>query len=351
MADQSKIDWQLFPVTELARVSTQWDQLNAATVDSPALDAAFFGLALEHFGSGRERIALAHQGEQLVACAILEKTRSVAWQSYQAAQAPMGAWLQRKDGDMAALLSTLQPALGATCMVLGLSQLDPDFFAAPAPQPGIEISDYIRTARVSVSGTFDEYWAARGKNLRQNLRRQRNRLGREEVVTRLEAVRDPQTVGAAVDDYGLLESSGWKSSGGTSVHPDNAQGRFYRGLLQAACARGEGVVYRYFYDDRLVASDLCVHRNGVLYLLKTAYCEKQKTSSPTMLMREETFRSFFDDGQVRRIEFYGRVMDWHTKWSDEIRTMYHVSRYRLPVLARLRGAAEKKTGASSGADT
>lgn len=351
MVKAGEIDWRLYPASELARLAPQWDELNAALLDSPVLDAGFFQLALTHFGAGTERVAFGYVKDRLMACSILEKNRRLAWQSFQAAQAPMGAWLQSTRIDTAELLASLQTALGASCLVLGITQQDPDILPRPEPQDGFEIADYIRTARVSVSGSFEEYWSARGKNLRQNLRRQRNRLGREQVETRLEAVRSADLVGAAVDDYGLLESSGWKSEGGTSVHPDNAQGRFYRALQETYCARGEGAVFQYFYNDSLVASDLCLQRNGVLYLLKTAYCEKQKTSSPTMLMREETFRSFFDGGEVRRIEFYGRVMDWHTKWSDEIRTMYHVSRYRLPLLARLRGAAGKKNGTRSGADS
>ncbi|MEM9056543.1 MAG: GNAT family N-acetyltransferase [Pseudomonadota bacterium] len=346
MASRSALRWELHPVAGFDALAATWDALNAATLDAPVMDARFFALSLEHFGSGRERVAIARDGDRVVAAAILEKTRAVAWQSFQAAQAPMGAWLQRPELSTADLLASLQPALGGTCLVLGVTQQDPELLPRPEDAAGLTSADYIRTARVSVTGSFDDYWSARGKNLRQNLRRQRNRLGREEVTTRMEAVADPAAIGAAVDDYGQLESSGWKGEEGTSVHPDNAQGRFYHALFTARSEEGEATVYRYFYDDRLVACDLCLHRNGVLYLLKTAYCEQQKTSSPTMLMREEMFRKFFDGGQMQRIEFYGRVMNWHTKWSDEIRTMYHVNRYRPALLAKLRGA----TAANGDAD-
>ncbi|MEL7450177.1 MAG: GNAT family N-acetyltransferase [Pseudomonadota bacterium] len=349
MASASSTRWQLCPVSELGTHAAEWDALNAATLDSPAMDAEFFRIALSHFGSGDERLALARENGGLVAATLLEKTRSVAWQSFQAAQAPMGAWLQTTGAATEELLRGLQSALGPTCLVLGVTQQDPEWLPRPASHGGLRTDDYIRTARVTVNGSFDDYWSARGKNLRQNLRRQRNRLARESVETRMEAVSDAGAVGAAVDDYGHLESSGWKGGEGTSVHPDNAQGRFYRELFETRCAQGEGVVYRYFYNDQLVASDLCIHRNGILYLLKTAYSETEKTSSPTMLMREEMFRDFFDGGQMRRIEFYGRVMNWHTKWSDEIRTLYHISHYRPALLARLRGNSTETSDAGEGA--
>lgn len=58
-------------------------------------------------------------------------------------------------------------------------------------------------------------------------------------------------------------------------------------------------------------------------------------------MRQEAFRKLFEEGQIRRIEFYGRVMDWHTRWSDDVRTMYHVNYYRWPFLPKVRNMAMK----------
>jgi hypothetical protein len=52
-------------------------------------------------------------------------------------------------------------------------------------------------------------------------------------------------------------------------------------------------------------------------------------------MREEACRRLFEDGRIRRIEFYGKVMEWHTRWTDEVRTMYHLNHYRWPVLGYL----------------
>jgi hypothetical protein len=46
------------------------------------------------------------------------------------------------------------------------------------------------------------------------------------------------------------------------------------------------------------------------------------------------------DRQFDRIEFYGRLMDWHLRWTDEVRTLYHVvchgSGLLRPLLGRLR---------------
>ncbi len=46
-----------------------------------------------------------------------------------------------------------------------------------------------------------------------------------------------------------------------------------------------------------------------------------------MLMRQEAFKQVFDGALCKKIEFYGKVMDWHTKWATEVRTLYHINQY------------------------
>ncbi len=67
-----------------------------------------------------------------------------------------------------------------------------------------------------------------------------------------------------------------------------------------------------------------------------------------MLMRQEAFRRIFADTRVRRIEFYGKVMDWHTKWTREIRTMYHLNCYRYSFLARFLARQDTESRNASG---
>jgi len=151
-----------------------------------------------------------------------------------------------------------------------------------------------------------------------------------------------------VEDYGRLESSGWKAGKGTAVSADNAQGRYYRAMLEALASRNAGSrisssIYRYYFNEQLVAMDLCVEDAGSIVVLKTSYDESVPSNwSPTLLMREEATRALFDAGRFARIEFYGRVMDWHLRWTDEVRTMYHVNYYRWPGLRRLHSMLESR---------
>ena len=185
-------------------------------------------------------------------------------------------------------------------------------------------------------GDFDSYWAARGKNLRQNMRKQRAKLEAESVATELEVITDPNRVAEAIEDYGRLESAGWKAEGGTAVHPENAQGRFYRSMLEDFCGRGAACVYRYRIGGAVAAMDLCVDSGTVQVILKTAYDETNRQLSPASLMRQEIFRQLFAEGRIERVEFYGRVMEWHTRWTDTVRTLFHVNVYRSGALRWLR---------------
>ena len=178
--------------------------------------------------------------------------------------------------------------------------------------------------------------AARGKNLRHNMKRQRARLEKEGVKTRLEVLTAREDMEQAVTDYGLLESAGWKAAGNTAIAAGNVQGRFYRSMLEAFAAQGKARVYQYRFNERIVAMDLCIVGGGALIILKTTYDEAYKAVSPAFLMREQAFRQLFEKKEVDRIEFYGKVMEWHTRWTDEVRTMYHVNRYRWPAISATR---------------
>jgi hypothetical protein len=130
-------------------------------------------------------------------------------------------------------------------------------------------------------------------------------------------------------DFGALESAGWKAEGGTAIRAQNAQGRFYIKMLEAFARRRAARVYRLYYTDKLVATDLCISHAGTLVILKTTYDESQDTSSPALLMRLASFPALFAEGTMHKIEFYGRVMEWHTKWSEEIRRLYHATYERI----------------------
>lgn len=335
------MNWQLVPAARFPEFAERWRALHARGPASVLLDVDFVAPLVDQFAPPGALLACCERQGDTLAMALVAPSGRGAWATLQPSQAPLGLWLMAPNEPLAPLLASLLRALPGLPLVFGLTQADPMLLARPADAPDLHTLDYIDTARVTLAGDFDAYWQARGKNLRGNLRKQRARLEREGVAPRLEIVRESAAMAAAVFQYGELESSGWKSGQGTAVHADNAQGRYYRAMLEALAARGAASVVRYWFDERLVAMDLCVEDAGSIVVLKTAYDEGVGAGlSPTLLMREEACRRLFDEGRFTRLEFYGRVMEWHLRWTEEVRTMYHINYYRWPAVRRLHAMRE-----------
>ncbi|WP_208280974.1 GNAT family N-acetyltransferase [Massilia oculi] len=336
------MSWRVVPAAEAALPEhlERWRRLHGQSAGSPLLAPEFVLPLLAVFGTGREVLAWHERDGETDIMALLAPSRPGAWDTFQPAQAPVGLWLQRDARPRPDLLPGLLRALPGPALMLGLTQCDPMLMERPAAGAGLRTMDYIETARVTLPASFDEYWNTRGKNLRGNLRKQRKRLQDDGVPTRLQASRAVHEMAAAVEDYGRLESAGWKAKDGTAVSAGNEQGRFYRAMLEAFAAIGAACVYRYFIGERLAAMDLCVEGGGCIVVLKTAYDEGIGNGlSPALLMREEATRDIIESRRFERIEFYGRVMEWHLRWTGEVRTMYHLNAYRWPWLGRLHARA------------
>jgi CelD/BcsL family acetyltransferase involved in cellulose biosynthesis len=294
----------------------------------------FILAALRTFAKGDERLAIYGTDEEPIAMAVMGRSSRLSWQSFQPSQLPLGALVCHESQRMEEALQRLLPSLPGLALMAALTQQDPELLPRPAEARRLRTIDYLETARVQINVPFDSYWAARGKNLRTNVKRQLARLAHDNVAFRLDVVEDSSDVRPALDDYGRLEGSGWKVSTGTAVSVDNAQGLFYTSMLEAFCRAGKGSIYRLIVDGRVAAADLCIHDGDVTVILKTAYDESLSSLSPATLLRHQYFRLLFDRG-VKRIEFYGKVMEWHRRWTDDVRMLYHVNVYRSALLRRL----------------
>ena len=333
--------WAIRPVAAFESQRDLWDRVNRINGDHPLLDSTFVECLLRHFGSPATRLAVSLDQEH-PGIALVERTKLGVWQTFQPSQAPLGllALAQSPAHQQAFGLLKSLPGFPLTLSVL---QQDPDFTAFPdtVAVPLVERLPYIQTARLTIGGSFDAYWQSRGRNLVHNLSRQRRRLSERGSTLELVGDRDASAVPEGVRSYGLLESKGWKAAEGTAVTAENQQGRFYIDLLERFSRRGEGVIYRLLLDGRTVAVDLCLERNDTLIVLKTTYEEEISGLSLGLLLHREIFRTAFDERRLKVIEFYGPVRDWHTKWTGEIRTMYHLTFHRSGWVRRARSLARE----------
>lgn len=329
------MSWLLVPASRFSEHAAAWDALQARSTDTPFLESHFIAPLLQQFGSGREMLALHTKDGQTDAATLVRPAGRGMWETFQPSQLPLGPWLSAGTDDLAQRMRSLISGLPGLALGLGATQMDPRLAPRPAEARDLRSMDYIHTSFVEIDGNFDAYWNARGKNLRQNAKKQRNKLAAEGIEPVLSCITSPDGVAQALQHYGALESAGWKAGLGTAIHPDNAQGRFYRTMLEAFCAAGRGRIYQYAFGEKVVAMDLCIDNGPMVVILKTAYDESYRAVSPSTLMRQQQFEAWWHEGRYKRIEFYGKTLEWHTRWTDSGRVLYHATAFRWPLLRSL----------------
>jgi CelD/BcsL family acetyltransferase involved in cellulose biosynthesis len=334
--------WRIYSVMEFSRHVSAWDRLNCEMQDLPFLHSDFLLPAIAEFSSGDERLAIAEEQGAPVAMGLFRRVRQGLWETFQPSQLPLGAFVSRRGLPLDEALRDLGRSLPGLVLGVALTQQDPALTARPLATQTLGTLDYVDTACVRVAGTFDAYWAGRGKNLRQNIKKQLAKLGQDGAKATLDVIERPEEVREAIAQYGMLETAGWKATRGTAISPDNAQGHFYRAVFEKSCSKGSGRIYRYSLDGRVVAMDLCLIGGGALVILKTTYDESLKSISPAFLMRYCYMPAVFAEERINRIEFYGKVMEWHLRWTNDVRTLFHVNRYRWHWVKAMR---EKAAGA------
>jgi hypothetical protein len=332
--------WEHSPALQhFERLRSDWDRLNQASHDHLLLDSRFVGPALRCFGDDDVLLAVDADSQSM---ALVRRTGPGIWETFQPSQAPLGLMVVAKSAEPRNALSGLLSSLPGLALQLGVLQQDPEYsvFGLLA-DPQLERLDYIRTPNLPLRGTYDDYWNSRSGNLRHNISRQLKRLAEKGRQLELVVRKAPGEMADAIREYGRLESAGWKGQEGTAVSEDNSQGRFYREVFEGFAETGQAWVYQLVLDGAVIASDLCLVHNGMMVVLKTAYDESIPQTSPALLMRQKIICQLYEENTVRVVEFYGRVLDWHLKWTDQVRTMYHINCFRNRVMAELRGAVKR----------
>jgi len=339
------VTWQFQPAqSAFEQYRNRWDALNAQCGNHVLLDSQFVASLLKHFGNSDVLLGIREQAP--AAMALLRKKSAGIWETFQPSQAPLGLILCGELGSADGTLAPLLRSLPGYAVQVSLLHQDPDFsgFRTASEKGLFERLEYIRTARIPLAGAFDEYWNAREGGLRKNNNRLRRRMAEKGLRLDFLAVRQPHQIASAIKEYGRLESKGWKASEGTAVTAENKQGHFYRDLLETFCARGEGAVYQLLVNGQVIASEICLIRKGMLVLLKTAYDEDWSVYSPSFLLREDILRLLYAEGTVRVYEFYGPLMDYQLRWTDQVRTLYHLTCYRQSWVRHLKRFAKRLHG-------
>lgn len=327
----ARLNWQLHHIAPghgLGEHRARWDALNQRLMGGhPMLHPDFVDGLLQHFNVDGVLLGVADDGGEPLAMLLLNgSSRGLGvWSSFQPAQTQVGLSLIPASLDLEGLLAALPGYAGE----LDLMCDDPRFVdLRELPGRPVTSVPHALTMNVSLSTSFDDYWAQRPRKLIQNMRRYMRRLQSEPAGERLVVIDAPQDMIGAVQRYGQLESKGWKGREGTAITIDSPQGRFYADLMGAFASRGEALVYELWLGEELLASRMLLLRQGMALMLKTAYDEATDRFAPGRILLLRTLEDLFGRLPGGAVEFYTNADSDLLAWSTSQRWINHVIIYR-----------------------
>ncbi len=136
---------------------------------------------------------------------------------------------------------------------------------------------------------------------KKELRRTARRLGEFGALLFTRA-REPAAVAGAVEDFFVLEASGWKGVAGTAAafHDDISQ--FIASAVSRLAAEGKAVVNRILIDGRAIAAAITLRSDGAAWYWKIAYDGKFARHAPGVLLTAALTEDLAEDTSIARTD-------------------------------------------------
>jgi hypothetical protein len=132
---------------------------------------------------------------------------------------------------------------------------------------------------------------------RKKLRQHRRKLAtRGALETRI--VTGPDAVRRALDEFLVMEASGWKARHGTALLASEADAAFMRAGVGALADEGCASIHALYLDERPVSMQVVVRAGRAAFTWKTAYDERFQEFSPGMLLLEDYTTAFLADASI-----------------------------------------------------
>jgi hypothetical protein len=331
--------WQLIPAKAFSEYAEEWDKLNERLYQShPMLDSRFVGALIKYFGKPQTLIALYPKNAKQKCNFILLQPRKLGlWETFLPGQAQISPLLCSTPEALPKLFKTLS----SFAWSLDLLCLDPLFTFELNFSKKFNRLQHSTTINIDISGSFDNYWKTRSKNLRKNITRYFNRLSKENIPFDFKAYSNKQEITKALHRYGELESNGWKGSEGTAIHSTNIQGQFYAEVLTQFALNQQAEITELYFNDQLVASRMIIHNDQMLIILKTTFDESYSSYAPGRLLLYLVIEREFKFKRTKFIEFYTNANEDQIAWSTGQRQIEHITIYKSDFSQKLNKALRK----------
>lgn len=258
---------------------------------------------------------------------LLQYLGNGKWRTYKPSQAQTALLVMASDTVIS--WQGLFAALPHLALYLDVYALDSRDHAELISSLPAHITSHAATnMTIDVEGDFEDYWSARPKSLKSNIRRYLKRLERDNLKLSIESLDQDEALKFGVDQYGMLESQGWKGRAQTALHPGNVQGAFYRELLSSFGKDGQALVFELRLGETLVASRLCVFNQHIFIMLKTTFDEDFRRHAVGRILLYFVIKHVFDNKLTKTIDFYTNATRDQLDWSSNRREMVNATLYR-----------------------
>ena len=309
-----------------------WQNINRDLAGGhPAFEHKFVELLTKYFGDGNELIGLCADDGRYIAGALVKPLGYGIWTVFVPGQACLCSFVMARKVDVEQVMTSLFNALPGYCWLLKIPKLDPLFqhVSELGNLGSADTAVFGTTFSVSLERDFDDYWASRSKGLRHQLRRCIRDIEKNGLKMDLRFYTSPEHIEKGVAVHGLLESSGWKGAVGTAIRTDNEQGAFYSELLKDYAHSGGAVIAQLFLNDEPAASLLCIARNGMIIVLKTAFQQRFAELAPGRLIDYLFLKQCSRKGDFNVVEMYTKASKEDLRWAMKTREMYDINLYRF----------------------
>jgi hypothetical protein len=331
--------WSFLPARSNFRsYALHWDALNERLYRShPLLSSGFVEPLVTHFASESDVLAIHREANEVDGLLLLTPSR-YKWQTFLPSQTQIAPVLVSSPHSVVTLRSALPPTVAA----LDLLCLDPEYSIAAGlrQHPCHEDRPHATTLNISLSGSFEDYWQARSRKLRQNIRRSLRSIEDAGISYALHVRDEVASVQQGLETYAAIESRGWKGRAGTAIRLDSTQGRFYADVLTRLTQVGAAAIYELHLDAAVVASQIVLHNRQMLITLKTTHDEQYASFSPGYVLDYLLLKREFAAQRFSVVEYYTNATAELLRWGTGQRVISHHRLYRYawmgPIIRGLR---------------
>ncbi|HNQ50282.1 MAG TPA: GNAT family N-acetyltransferase [Candidatus Omnitrophota bacterium] len=181
------------------------------------------------------------------------------------------------------------------------------------------VKEGLRSPFVSVSGTWEDYFALRSQNFHKSFRNIRNRfksLGRWSIESE-----------KGLNGIIQVSCKSWKARSKRDIAADADTVRFYELLTETAREKGWLHAWLLKMDGAGIAYEYALEYKQTMYAFKADFDEAYRKLSPGTMLHAHVMKYCFERG-LKEIDLCGHDEDYKKRWADGMRNHWHVAIYR-----------------------